>query len=188
VRNSTVCRNYAEALLATARAHDQVERCGELLDVVAGVVAADPKLRSIFESPRVLKADKKQLIERALKDIAPPQFIRFLQAIVQRGRQGLLSQIAEEYEKLVDRHLNRVHAVVTTARPVDDALGVIVAERLSKVFAKTVVPHFRTEPAILGGLVVRVGDQVFDGSLRRKLKLLRNRMLHAPLGFSESAR
>jgi F-type H+-transporting ATPase subunit delta len=188
VRDRAVCRNYAEALLATARRHDQVQRCGELMDAVAGVMVADPKLRGVFESPRVPKSTKKQLIERALKDVAPPTFIRFLQAVVQRGRQGLVREIADEYEQLVDLHLNRVHAVVTTARPVDDALSAAIKERLTQVFAKTVLPHYRTEPALLGGLVVRVGDQVFDGSLRRKLKLLRNRMLHAPLGGGESAR
>jgi F-type H+-transporting ATPase subunit delta len=187
VRSGTVARNYAEALLATARRHDLVERCGDLMDTVAGVVAADPKLHGVFESPRVPKALKKQLVERALKHVAPPQFIRFLQAIVQRGRQGLLSEIAQEYEQLVDRHLNRVHALVSTARPVDDELARTISRRLAEVFTQTVLPHFRTEPALLGGIVVRVGDRVFDGSLRRKLKLLRNRMLHAPLGGRASA-
>ena len=188
MRDSTVARNYAEALLTTARRHDQVERCGELIGAVAGVLAADPKLQGIFMSPRVPKASKKRLLERALKDVAPLPFIRFLQAIVQRGRQNILPEIAEEYEKLVDKHLSRVHAVVSTARPVDEPLGATIAQRLSQVFAQTVLPHFRTEPALLGGIIVRVGDRVFDGSLRRKLKVLKSRMLHAPLGGGEAAR
>jgi F-type H+-transporting ATPase subunit delta len=177
-----VARNYAEALLATAQRHEIVEACTDLINTVAGVLEGDPKLRGVFESPRVPKATKKMMVEHALKGVAPVPFVRFLQAVVQRGRQGLLPDVAREYERLVDKSLNRVHAVVTTARAADDTLRVAIGERLTRVFAKTVVPHFRVEPALVGGIVVRVGDQVFDGSLRRKLKLLRHRMLHAPLG------
>jgi F-type H+-transporting ATPase subunit delta len=188
VRNSTVARNYAEALLATAQRHDVVERCGELIDGVAGVLAADPKLLGIFMSPRIAKAAKQQLIDRALKDVAPAQFVRFLQGVVQRGRQGMIADIAAEYEQLVDLHLNRIHAVVSTARPADAAQQDAIAHRLAEVFGQAVRTNFRTEPALLGGVIVRSGDRVFDGSLRRKLKLLKHRMMHAQLGGGDTAR
>jgi len=188
VRDATVARNYAEALLAMARRHDVVERCGELIDGVAGVLAADPKLEGIFMSPRITKVAKQRLIAQALKDVAPAQFVRFLQGIVQRGRQGMTSEIAAEYEQLVDRHLGRVHAVVTTAHPADEALQADITRRLTTVFGKTVRARFRTEPALVGGVVVRSGDWVFDGSLRRKLTLLKHGMLHAQLGGGVSAR
>ena len=68
------------------------------------------------------------------------------------------------------------------------ALQRAVAKRLGQVFGKTVRAHFRTEPSLLGGVVVRSGDRVFDGSLRRRLKILRQRMLHARLGGGEVAR
>jgi F-type H+-transporting ATPase subunit delta len=182
VRDTAVCRNYAETLLAVAQKEGQVERYGELIDTVAGVLAADQSLRAVFMSPRVPKETKQRLIAQGLSKLAPPPFIRFLQLVVQRGRQYLLGDIAREYEELVDRHLDRVHAVVATARPVDGKLAAAVRQRLSAVFGKEVLPHFRAEPALLGGIVVRVGDRVFDGSLRRKLKLLQHRMLHARLG------
>ena len=182
MRDTAVCRNYAETLLAVAEKEGQVERYGELLDTVAGVLAADPALTGVFMSPRVPKQTKQRLIEQGLSKLAPRPFVRFLQIVVQRGRQYLLRDIAAEYEALVDLHLNRLHAVVATARPVDEKLAAAIRRRLTEVLAKDVLPHFRAEPALLGGIVVRVGDRVFDGSLRRKLKLLQQRMLHAPLG------
>ena len=188
MKNPTVARNYAEALLAMARRHDVVERCGELIDGVAGVLAADPKLQAIFMSPRISKPAKQRLIEQSLKDVASAPFIRFLQAIVQRGRQGMIGDIATEYEQLVDTHLKRVHAVISTARPADKALQGAISRRLTAVFGKTVRAHFRTDPALIGGVVVRSGDWVFDGSLRRRLKQLKHRMLHAQLGGGDSAR
>ena len=188
MRDAPVCRNYAETLLAVADKEGQVERYGDLIDAVAGVLAADPALTGVFMSPRVSKQTKQRLIEQSLAKIAPKPFIRFLQLVVQRGRQYLLADIAAEYEDLVDRHLGRLHAVVATARPVDEKLAAAIKRRLSAVFAKEVLPHFRADPALLGGIVVRVGDRVFDGSLRRKLKLLQHRMLHVPLGETRAAK
>ena len=72
---------------------------------------------------------------------------------------------------------NRVHAAVTVAKPASDAEQKSIAERLSKVVGKTVVPHFYVNPAVLGGLVVRVGDTVLDGSVRRRLSRLKAQML-----------
>ena len=186
MRDRTVARNYAEALLEVAQQGGIVVPCGDLLNTVAGVLAADPRLQGVFMSPRVAKGVKQDLIRRALAGVAPAPFVRFLEALVRRGRQGILADIAEEYESLLDVHFNRVHAVVATARPADEALQRVIAERLERVFGKPVRAHFRTDPALLGGLVVRSGDRVFDGSLRRRLRLLRQRMLHARLGGGES--
>ena len=182
MKDSLIARNYAEALLATAEkaGGGAVERFGELLDALAGAVHSDPKLTAVMMSPRVPKRAKQDVLARALKGVAPAPFVRFLQAVVQRGRQGLLGAMSEAYQDLADRHFNRVHASVTTAHPADAALEQIVAERLTRAVGKTVLTHFHTDPAILGGLIVRVGDRAFDGSVRRRVQLLRNRMLRAP--------
>ena len=182
MRTGTVARNYAEALLALGQRHDAVAPFGELLDAVAGAVATEPRLAAVLESPRVTKARKKLLLRTALGAFAPAPFIGFLEAVVQRGRQGILSEMSAEYETLVDRHLNRVHAGVTTAHAVDPELARSIATTLSAVVGKEVLPHFRTDPRLLGGLVVRVGDRVLDGSLRRRLQQLRFSMLHARAG------
>jgi len=97
--------------------------------------------------------------------------------VVRRGRQGLLAEISQEYQGLVDLRLNRVHAGVTLARDPDDRLEGEIAERLSAVLHKEVRTHFRTDGGILGGIVVRIGDRIYDGSLKRKLAVLRRRML-----------
>ncbi|OGT96316.1 MAG: ATP synthase F1 subunit delta [Gemmatimonadetes bacterium RIFCSPLOWO2_02_FULL_71_11] len=184
MKNPVVARNYAAALVAVAERHDQVEQYGLLLDALAGAVGVEPKIKQVLESPRVHKAAKKRILEQALKGVAPAPLVRFLQAVVQRGRQGMLADISAAYQDLVDRHLGRVHAGVTTARPVDEALRAAITERLTAAIGKTVVPHFRTEASVIGGVIVRVGDRVFDGSLRRRIRLLRHRMLHAPGGGS----
>jgi F-type H+-transporting ATPase subunit delta len=179
VKSTTVARNYAEALLLAAEAHggDAMMEYGRLLDATAGAVRADDRIAVAFESPRVAKTVKAALLAHALGDLAPIQFVRFLQAVVRRGRQGLLGEIAEQYQELVDLKLNRVHAGVVLAEPPDAGFERQIVERLSATLGKEVRAHFRAERGILGGIVVRVGDRIYDGSLRRKLGVLRRRML-----------
>ena len=175
-----MARNYAEALVAAGEAHPgvrMVETFGSLLDAVAGALQADERIAAALDSPRVAKATKTALLERALGDVAPPEFVRFLQAVVRRGRQGLLGDIAQAYQTLMDVKLNRVHAGVVLAEEPDTRFEKQIVERLTAAIGKDVRAHFRADDGILGGVVVRVGDRVYDGSLRRKLAVLRRRML-----------
>src|SRR5262245_15389102 len=153
------------------------DKFGGLLDAVAGAVQADERIATALESPRVSKAAKSQILERALKGEAPREFIRFLQAVVRRGRQGLLAEIAQEYQVLLDVKLNRVHAGVTLANEADARTQKSVVERLTKALGREVRAYFRSDPKILGGVVVRVGDRIYDGSVRRRLTSVQRRML-----------
>ncbi|MDQ3948880.1 MAG: F0F1 ATP synthase subunit delta, partial [Gemmatimonadota bacterium] len=82
-----------------------------------------------------------------------------------------------EYLDLVDQAEGRIHANVVVAREPDAEMRAVVARELSRSFDKDVVPHFAVDPRILGGLVVRVGDTVLDGSVQRRLERLRTRMV-----------
>lgn len=171
MKSVTIARNYAEALFAAG------DTFGEVLDAVAGAIQADERIRAALESPRVAKAAKARILERALQGEAPPEFVRFLQAVVRRGRQGLLAEIAQQYQVLLDEKLNRVHAGVTLADEPEPLTQKQVVERLTKALGREVRAYFRSDPRILGGVVVRVGDRIFDGSVRRRLTALQRRML-----------
>ena len=171
MKSVTVARNYAEALFAAG------DKFGGLLDAVAGAVQADERIATALESPRVSKTNNAMILERALKGEAPREFVRFLQAVVRRGRQGLLAEIAQEYQVLLDQKFNRVHAGVTLAGEPDARTQKQVVERLAKALGREVRAYFRSDPKIIGGVVVRVGDRIFDGSVRRRLTALQRRML-----------
>lgn len=179
MRNPAVARNYAEALLELADRSGEAERFGELIEGVGGAIEADETIRVVLESPRVTRKTKQELLRRALTNVAPESFIRFLAAVVKRGRQGLIGAIARQYLALVDIKFGRVHASVVVAREADLGLQDEIGKRLEAVLGQEVIPHLRHDPAILGGIVVRVGDRVMDGSLRRRLKVLRKAMLSA---------
>lgn len=178
MRDSTIARNYAEVLLTLARRANDTEGWANTVTEVADAVGADVNLRHFLESPRVSAEQKKGVLTKAFSQRAPATFVRFLQTLVDKRRQMLLPQIATEYRSLLDEAEGRVHAQVTFARPVPDDQRDAVARGLSKTLGKQVVPHVVIDPAIVGGVIVKVGDRVMDGSVRRRLRLLRERMLY----------
>lgn len=176
MRAVTIARNYAEALFDLAERSGQTERYADLMDAVAGAVETSPEVQGVLMSPRVPKAEKARLLAAALQD-APREFVLFLQAVVKRGRQALFREIATEYLGLLDLKLNRVRAGVTLARPADEALRRSIQESLSRQLGKEVIASFSVDPAILGGAVVRVGERIHDGSVRRRLTKLRRHLV-----------
>jgi F-type H+-transporting ATPase subunit delta len=179
MRETTIARNYAETLLELARRAGDLRGWGDLIEQVSDAVETDRRLRIFLESPRVSGQQKKEVIQKAFGGALPREFVRFLQALVTHRRQMLIPAIAHEYHDLVDQVEGRIHASVTVARDADEADRQVIANQLSRALGKDVVPHFHVNPAILGGVVVRVGDTVLDGSIRRRLAALRANMLGA---------
>ena len=176
MRSETIARNYAETLFDLGERSGQTARYAELIDALAGAVANTPGVQSVLMSPRVPKADKARILAAAFEGV-PREFVLFLQALVKRGRQLLLREIATEYHTLLDVKLNRVRAGVTLARPADEALQRSIAEALSRQLGKEVLPAFTVDPEILGGTIVRIGERIHDGSVRRRLVKLRRHLL-----------
>jgi len=177
MRDATIARNYAEALLMLAQKADDLPAWGRLIDDVASAMERDDRLRRFLEAPQVSADEKNAVLSKAYEDRAPRLFLRFLQRLVMNRRQMLIPDIANEYRDLVDEVEGRIHAQVTLARDVDDEQRAEIARQLSHTLGKTVVPQVRINPNILGGIIVRVGDRVMDGSVRRRLGILRSRML-----------
>ncbi len=177
MREPTIARNYAEVLLELAQRAGDLRGWGEMMDNVSNAVETDRRLRVFLESPRVSSQQKNEIIQKAYGAALPRTFVRFLQALVDHRRQMLIPTIAHEYNNLVDDVEGRVHASVTFAKDPDDGDRELVTTQLSRALGKTVVPHFHVNPDVLGGVVVRVGDTVLDGSVRRRLAILRGKML-----------
>ncbi|MBA3260094.1 MAG: ATP synthase F1 subunit delta [Gemmatimonadales bacterium] len=176
MRSETIARNYAEALFELGERSGQTLDYADLIDAVAAAVETTPEVQAILMSPRVPKAEKSRLLGDALRD-APREFVLFLQALVKRGRQQLIREIATEYLGLLDLKLNRIRAGVTLARPADESLRRSIQESLSRQLGKEVIASFSVDPEILGGAVVRVGERIQDGSVRRRMTKLRRQLL-----------
>jgi len=181
-QGETVARNYADTLLTLGRRAQDAAGWGAMLRQIANAISDDVTLYRFLESPRIAAEQKSLVLTRALGDRVPRIFLKFVLTLVHNRRQMLIPQIAAEYETLLDASNGIVHARVTVARAIGDEERDSIAAQLSKAVGKTVVPHVAIDPSILGGVVVRMGDTVMDGSLRRRLGTLRRRMMVRPVG------
>jgi F-type H+-transporting ATPase subunit delta len=177
MRDPTLARNYAEALVSLAGKAKDLAGWGTMISDVADAITRDERLRLFLQSPRVAVEQKNEVIAKAFQDRMPRLFVRFLQSVIRHRRQALIPEMAVQYHALVDEIDGRVHAQVTISREPDGKLEKTVSDRLSKVLGKTVVPHFTVDESILGGTIIRIGDTVMDGSVKRRLERLRRRMM-----------
>jgi F-type H+-transporting ATPase subunit delta len=191
VRDETVSRNYAETLFELAGKSGAIEEYGRALATVAGLLDEDPRFRTFLETPRIEDVERKQVVRKAFGDALPKHVVNFVLVTIDKRRQRLLRSISGAYDRLVDEHLGREHVEVTLARKADEDTRELIAERLTAVLGKQAIPHFRVKPEIIGGLVVRTTDTIYDGSIRRRLEGMRARLMRAKLpgdALGEAAR
>jgi len=175
-RSNPVSRNYAEALLALATKAGNREGFGVMIREVATAIGQDPSIRLFLESPRVAYERKNEILAQAFADRVPRAFLLFLQTTVHNRRQMMIPEIATEYEALLDNQEGRVHAEVTVARPTTDAETADIGAELTRILGTKVMPEVVVDPAIMGGVIVKIGNTVMDGSVRRRLGKLATRM------------
>lgn len=181
MRDETVSKNYAETLFALAHKHAAIEEYGRALQTVTALLDEAPRFRTFLETPRIEDEERKAVVKRVFASAIPKHVVNFLLVTIDKRRQRLLRSISSAYNLLVDEHLGREHVEVTLARKAAPDTEKLIAARLSSVLGKEAIPHFRVKPAIIGGLVVRTTDTIYDGSVRRRLEGMRRALMQAPL-------
>lgn len=184
MRAEIIARNYAETLLTLAERHggaEGLEAFGQAADTLAALVQGDPRMRQFLETPRITPDQKKQALQQALAGRAPEMFIRFVMVLADKRRQSLLPEIAQAYRDLVDQRMGRARVDVTISHAPDAALQAEIGNTLADRLGKTVIPTFTVDPELLGGMVVKMGDEILDGSVRASAARLRRAMMAAQL-------
>ncbi len=174
---TAVARNYAETLLELASREDAAEDYMAYLAEVAGLARTEPMFRAFLETPTITIDEKRTALRAAFGDRYPELFVRFFLVMLEKGRQGLLTEIEEAYHSLLDVRSGRLRVSVTLASEPDTDLREMLVANLSRVLDREVMAEFGEDENIIGGLIIRVGDQVMDGSLRRRLHTLRRSLL-----------
>lgn len=174
---SAVIGNYAEALVALATREEAEEAYGEWLAALTSSYRQERDFRLFLETPRVGLDEKKGAVREALGEEAPEPFVRFFLVMLDKGRHRFLPEVEERYRELMDERRGRVHATISVAREPTEELQGEISKALADIVGREVVPRFRTEEDLLGGLVVRMDDRMMDGSLRRRLDDLKQRLL-----------
>ena len=181
MRGSIVARSYAEALFELGERTNAHDEFAHGLNTITTLLEADPRVRAFLDTPKIDVSAKRNALRSALQGQVSPVFLNFLLVVLRKRRQRLLHAIAEAYRDLIDEKLGRLHVQVTMAHDPDDQTEQTLITELSRVLGRQVIPHIAVDPALLGGVIVRYGDNVMDGSLRRQLVSLRQRLVQASL-------
>lgn len=164
---------YARALLASVPPQDADAVVNELESLVRDVLDRNHKLETVLANPKMPVESKWELFDRVFGGRMHGKLITFLKVVVRRHRWSAIRSIQRAATKLRDEAAGRIQVQVTVPQPLDDAQRAALVERLKKTFQKDVRLEMQVDPNILGGLVIRVGDTVFDGSIDGQLKSLR---------------
>ena len=174
---AAVARTYADALLDLAEREGGGSVWLEMLSEVSGLYSSSPPFKAFLDTPRVAETDKVDVLRTAFGGRYPETFVRFLMLVLRTGRQGMLPDIDEAARDLLYERTGRLHASVTLTALPDEDFRREISRVLSGVLDREVDADFHTDSRLIGGMIVRAGDRVLDGSIRRRLQNLRRRLL-----------
>jgi len=163
---------YGKAILGAAGAEAD-EIVSQLSAIVTECLNAHPDLESVLASPRISQADKESLIDRVFQGRIHGKLLNFLKVLCRRGRIGSLRAIQVCAKEMRDQQLGRVRAVVTSAFELTDAQRELIRSQFGQKLGKQIVLDERVDATLLGGIMVRIGDQVYDGSVMGKMLAIR---------------
>ena len=172
-------KRHAQAVFQIAKEKNQVEVWRLELKNIAATLA-NLQLRAILEDAKIRLGDKQSLVNKLLPDISQLA-LNFVYLLIAKQRLSILEQILSEYEHMADAYIGLEHANVITAVPIDEDNKKKLSEQLAALTGKKIVLTTVVDPAIIGGFVARVGDELFDGSTRAKLESLKRILIQAPL-------
>ena len=169
---------YAKALVAAAEKAGQSDQVvEEVEEIVSEVFSKLPKVAAALTSPRLAHEEKVSMLDKAFGGKVSTTTLNFLKVLSRHGRMGSIRATVRSARKLLNESRNRVEVEVRTAAPISNPLREAISNRLAAILGTEVVLNTKVDPELLGGLVVRVGDTLFDGSLSSKLLSIRSQAI-----------
>lgn len=175
VSSRRIARVYAEALLKAAQKAGQTDEIlDELYSLIADVLDKEPVFEGLLDSMSFGRDRKRELIEKTLGGRASEILVNFLLVLNDHDRLSLLRPIGAHAREMFEAGKGRVPVLVKTAVPLPDDQRDKLLQDLRESFKVEPVPQLQVDPEILGGMIVRVGDWLYDASVRTQLANLRN--------------
>ena len=179
MKNSAIEKEYAKALFSLAVKVNRLEVIDYELEQVAAVVRDNPRVRTFLDAPQLSSEKKLETLRKALEGRVDPLLEKFLLVLVEKRRQDSLLGIQDAMRDLVNDSKNQVEVRAVTAVSLDDEEVKSLTNKLARMLDSEIILKQEVDGDLIGGLVCRIGDKVFDGSLRGKLERLGRRMLKA---------
>jgi len=181
--------NYAEALLKAAENSGEADSVlEEIEEIDRDVYRPHPKFVELLNTSQVSEWERERIANDLFKDRASDLVYRFLRVLNRHGRLGLLPAVAVEMRRAWNRRRNQVPVIVRSAVPLDDAQRTALTERVGRMIGATPILDLSTDPGLIGGMVIKVGDYVYDASVKNRLEQLRQRLIEGKTHEIQSRR
>ncbi len=171
-RGTVVAKRYAKALFQLAQQKGLVTETEAQLELIVKVIEINADVRAFLAAPNITLETKKQTLIKAFGAEASPIVLNLVSLLIERGREGELAAVLEAYLKVAGGVLGRADAHVTSSQPLTDSEQTKLADKFGALLGKTIRVTNTVNPELLGGVTVRIGDTLYDGSLRGKLERL----------------
>ena len=169
---------YAKALVGAAEATGKTESViDELESFITDVLEANPKVEAILSSPRVSFETKERILDRVLAKQMSPLLLNFLKVLVRRGRFTGVRAVRSAARQMLNDLRGRIEVQLTTAQQLDNATRDLIIAKLKASLKSEIDLKTRVDAKVLGGIVIRIGDTVYDGSLANQLARLRTELV-----------
>lgn len=172
-----IVRRYAAALFAAAAKAHAVDQVETDLELIGLTLQSSPALWETITSPIVPTEKKRAILEDIFKDKVHEISLSYLWLLVNKRREEAALQTEEEYVLLANDARGIVEAEATIAKPLDEAEQEQLASKLSSITGKQIRLECKIDPTVIGGVLVRIGDRVIDGSVKGQLEALREALL-----------
>lgn len=173
----SLARRYAKALIGLATDKKATDKIGADLRALAGAYKTSPELGEVLANASFKKAQRKAVLDALLGKIKAHDLLKtFTYLLLDKERLAVLPDISREIDVIIESRAGTVHAEVTSAVALTPAQLTAITAQLEKLSGKKVVVEKKQDPALLGGVVAKVGDVVYDGSLRTQLRALRDQL------------
>ena len=177
MREESVSRRYAAALFNQAKAKGTLKETSSDLALIAETLVAAPGLAALVGHPLVTQKRKKEALETAFGSKTSATTMAFLNLLADKRRTGLLADVKVEFDRLLREFSNIVAATATSAVPLTKSQLTALEKALEKRTGKDIELTTEVDPTLMGGILVRIGDTVLDGTVRGKLDRLREQLL-----------
>jgi F-type H+-transporting ATPase subunit delta len=179
---------YAKALIGAAENAGTTDAAVGEFDAVAAALERFPKLEAIFASALIGPEEKLPMLDRLFGTKVSPLVLNFLKVLARHGRLEIVRPIRAEVQKLYDALRGRVRVELRTATPIADGLSQKIETSLRRLVGGQPQVEPAVDPAVIGGIVLRVGDTIYDGSVARQLNQVREQMITRSIHEIQSRR
>lgn len=173
---TVIGRRYGKALFDAAKEQGTVEQTGSELKMVVELMQGNKQLKSFLDHPGVDHQSKVNVLTKALEGKISQLVLNAIQLVLDRGRVAILPSMLEAYSKTADDALKRAQATVYSPMKMSEQQVEEIAKQFGAITGKTIVVENVVDPSLLGGITVKIGDRLYDGSLSGKLKDLQKNL------------